>query len=60
MLFSTAGMRGLSVFMGLIGTAVMPFMERRMGLVRGGAWSLWCVVPPYFRRWMAETDEFLR
>lgn len=34
-------MRGLAVVMGLIGTAVMPQLERRMGLVRGGAWSLW-------------------
>jgi solute carrier family 40 (iron-regulated transporter), member 1 len=39
-----AGMRGIAVVMGLVGTLLMPWLERRVGLVRGGAWSLWSVV----------------
>jgi iron-regulated transporter 1 len=37
-----AGMRGAAVVAGLAGTLVMPVLERRVGLVRGGAWSVWC------------------
>ena len=33
-------MRGLCVVMGLAGTFLMPRMERRIGLVRTGSWSL--------------------
>lgn len=36
-----AGMRGLNVVAGLIGTLAMPFLERRLGLVRAGNWSIW-------------------
>lgn len=39
-----AGMRGVCVITGLIGTVVMPFSEKRIGLVRAGAWSLWYVL----------------
>lgn len=35
-----SGMRGLCVVMGLAGTFLMPRMERRIGLVRTGSWSL--------------------
>ncbi|KAL7415375.1 hypothetical protein BDY24DRAFT_439796 [Mrakia frigida] len=45
-----AGMRGVSVVMGLLGTVVMPLLAKHVGLVRGGAWSLWaqiaCLFPP--------------
>ncbi|KZT10586.1 uncharacterized protein LAESUDRAFT_720920 [Laetiporus sulphureus 93-53] len=44
-----AGMRGLNVVAGLIGTLAMPFLERKLGLVRAGNWSIWsealCLVP---------------
>ncbi|KAH9849246.1 Ferroporti-1 [Lenzites betulinus] len=44
-----AGIRGLNVVAGLIGTLAMPFMERRLGLVRAGNWSIWsevlCLLP---------------
>ncbi|GHJ86546.1 hypothetical protein NliqN6_2948 [Naganishia liquefaciens] len=33
--------RGISVAMGLLGTAVMPILEKKLGLVRAGAWSIW-------------------
>jgi iron-regulated transporter 1 len=36
-----AGMRGVGVVAGLAGTILMPWLERKVGLVRGGAWSLW-------------------
>lgn len=39
-----AGMRGLNVVAGLAGTLAMPFMEKRLGLVRAGNWSIWRVV----------------
>jgi hypothetical protein len=35
--------RGVSVAMGLLGTAVMPILEKKLGLVRAGAWSIWLV-----------------
>lgn len=41
-----AGMRGVSVVMGLLGTVVMPLLAKHVGLVRGGAWSLWFVPSP--------------
>ncbi|KAI8977743.1 Ferroporti-1 [Trametes punicea] len=44
-----AGMRGLNVIAGLAGTLAMPFLERRLGLVRAGNWSIWsevlCLLP---------------
>ncbi|WWD03413.1 hypothetical protein V865_001465 [Kwoniella europaea PYCC6329] len=44
-----ASMRGLCLVTGLIGTAVMPILERRVGLERAGAWSIWyevaCLAP---------------
>ncbi|KAH9935560.1 uncharacterized protein B0H18DRAFT_416644 [Fomitopsis serialis] len=44
-----AGMRGLNVVAGLLGTVAMPFLERRLGLVRAGNWSIWsevvCLLP---------------
>lgn len=39
-----SGMRGLSVVAGLLGTLAMPILERRVGLVRAGNWSIWYVV----------------
>ena len=36
-----AGMRGLNVVAGLAGTLAMPFLERKLGLVRAGNWSIW-------------------
>ena len=35
-----AGMRGVLVVAGLLGTLVMPFLERYIGLVRTGSWSI--------------------
>ncbi|KAK1925025.1 Ferroporti-1 [Papiliotrema laurentii] len=44
-----AAMRGLCVLTGLLGTVVMPILERRIGLERAGAWSIWfeigCLLP---------------
>ncbi|WVQ93477.1 hypothetical protein IAU59_000551 [Kwoniella sp. CBS 9459] len=44
-----ASMRGLCLVTGLLGTAVMPLLERRVGLERAGAWSIWfevtCLAP---------------
>ncbi|GAA5962830.1 hypothetical protein JCM21900_004101 [Sporobolomyces salmonicolor] len=36
-----AGMRGIGVVTGLMGTIVMPMLEKRIGLVRAGSWSIW-------------------
>lgn len=36
-----AGMRGVGVVTGLLGTVAMPVLERRIGLVRAGSWSIW-------------------
>ena len=38
--------RGISVAMGLLGTAMMPILEKKLGLVRAGAWSIWYVTSP--------------
>lgn len=38
-----AGMRGVCVVAGLIGTFMMPLLERYLGLVRAGSWSIWYV-----------------
>ncbi|GAA6000247.1 uncharacterized protein JCM10292_004052 [Rhodotorula paludigena] len=35
-----AGMRGVGVVTGLLGTLLMPFLEPRIGLVRTGTWSI--------------------
>lgn len=35
-----AGIRGANVVMGLLGTVVMPFLEKRVGLIRTGSWSI--------------------
>ncbi|KAI0778796.1 Ferroporti-1 [Trametes elegans] len=44
-----AGMRGLNVVAGLAGTLAMPMLERKLGLVRAGNWSIWsevlCLLP---------------
>ncbi|CDO73018.1 hypothetical protein BN946_scf185007.g72 [Trametes cinnabarina] len=44
-----AGMRGLNVIAGLAGTLAMPVLERKLGLVRAGNWSIWsevvCLLP---------------
>ncbi|KAI0790878.1 Ferroporti-1 [Abortiporus biennis] len=44
-----AGMRGINVIAGLLGTMLMPLMERKLGLIRAGNWSVWsevlCLVP---------------
>ncbi|CAE7229012.1 unnamed protein product [Rhizoctonia solani] len=36
-----AGMRGLCVVTGLFGTFVMPWLEKRIGLIRTGSWAIW-------------------
>ncbi|CAE6430897.1 hypothetical protein BN14_06908 [Rhizoctonia solani AG-1 IB] len=36
-----AGMRGLCVVTGLFGTFAMPWMEKRIGLIRTGSWAIW-------------------
>ncbi|OWZ66836.1 hypothetical protein AYX14_00563 [Cryptococcus neoformans] len=42
-------MRGLCVITGLVGTWVMPRLEKKIGLERAGAWSIWfeicCLFP---------------
>lgn len=35
-----AGMRGVGVVTGLMGTLAMPMLEKRIGLVRTGTWSV--------------------
>ncbi|GAA6020003.1 hypothetical protein JCM8202_004950 [Rhodotorula sphaerocarpa] len=39
-----AGMRGVGVVTGLMGTLVMPQLEKRIGLVRTGTWSVFSEV----------------
>jgi iron-regulated transporter 1 len=39
-----AGMRALNVVAGLAGTLAMPLLERAVGLVRTGSWSIWSQV----------------
>lgn len=39
-----SGMRGVAVCTGLVGTAVMPILEKRIGLARAGSWSIWLVL----------------
>jgi iron-regulated transporter 1 len=41
-----AGMRGVCVVAGLVGTFVSPFLTKRIGLVRTGSWSLWLELIP--------------
>ena len=41
-----AGMRALCVATGLVGTALGPYLERSLGLVRAGTWSLWLELFP--------------
>ncbi|KAF8725064.1 Ferroportin1 (FPN1), partial [Rhizoctonia solani] len=36
-----AGMRGLCVITGLFGTFAMPWLEKRIGLIRTGSWAIW-------------------
>ena len=36
-------MRGITVIAGLLGTVVMPYGEKLVGLERTGAWSIWSV-----------------
>ncbi|KAF8311246.1 hypothetical protein DL93DRAFT_1490841 [Clavulina sp. PMI_390] len=42
-------MRGVNVVTGLGGTAIAPWLERRLGSVRSGNWSIWfeavCLIP---------------
>jgi len=38
-----SGMRGVAVCTGLAGTAMMPLLEKRIGLARAGSWSIWRV-----------------
>lgn len=35
-----AGQRGICVVTGLMGTILMPYLERKIGLIRAGAWSI--------------------
>ncbi|GAA6008465.1 hypothetical protein JCM10207_007121 [Rhodosporidiobolus poonsookiae] len=35
-----AGMRGVGVVTGLLGTLAMPLLEKQIGLVRAGSWSI--------------------
>ncbi|KDQ53177.1 hypothetical protein JAAARDRAFT_197661 [Jaapia argillacea MUCL 33604] len=39
-----AGMRGICVVAGLLGTFVAPAMEKRLGLIRAGHWAIWSEV----------------
>ncbi|WOO81090.1 Solute carrier family 40 member 1 [Vanrija pseudolonga] len=39
-----AGMRAVCLVTGLLGTALMPLLERAVGLERAGAWSIWSEV----------------
>ncbi|BGP69235.1 hypothetical protein NBRC10513v2_002578 [Rhodotorula toruloides] len=39
-----AGMRGIGVVTGLLGTLVMPLLEKKIGLVRAGTWSIFSEV----------------
>ncbi|GAA5961411.1 hypothetical protein JCM8115_003438 [Rhodotorula mucilaginosa] len=39
-----AGMRGVGVVTGLMGTLAMPMLEKRIGLVRTGTWSVFSEV----------------
>ncbi|GAA5885225.1 hypothetical protein JCM16303_005963 [Sporobolomyces ruberrimus] len=39
-----AGMRGVGVVTGLMGTVLMPLLEKKIGLVRAGSWSIWSEV----------------
>ncbi|GAA99157.1 hypothetical protein E5Q_05849 [Mixia osmundae IAM 14324] len=36
-----AGMRGLCVVTGLLGTFLGPLLESKLGLIRAGSWSIW-------------------
>ncbi|KAF9511452.1 hypothetical protein BS47DRAFT_1318902 [Hydnum rufescens UP504] len=44
-----ASMRALNVLAGLLGTATASWIERKVGSVRGGNWSIWaefvCLIP---------------
>ena len=33
--------QGLCILTGMAGTIVMPMLEKRIGLERAGAWSIW-------------------
>lgn len=39
-----AGMRGVGVVTGLLGTLAMPLLEKKIALVRAGTWSILCVL----------------
>ncbi|GLB41158.1 putative ferroportin1 (FPN1) [Lyophyllum shimeji] len=39
-----SGMRGIAVCTGLAGTAIMPVLEKKIGLTRAGSWSIWSEV----------------
>ncbi|KAK0203400.1 iron transporter [Desarmillaria ectypa] len=39
-----AGMRAICTVTGLIGTILLPRVERKIGLIRSGAWSIWSEV----------------
>ncbi|KAK0237652.1 iron transporter [Armillaria nabsnona] len=39
-----AGMRAICTVTGLIGTILLPYVERKIGLIRCGAWSIWSEV----------------
>ncbi|KAK0458031.1 iron transporter [Desarmillaria tabescens] len=39
-----AGMRAICTVTGLIGTILLPHVERKIGLIRCGAWSIWSEV----------------
>lgn len=41
-----AGMRGVCVVAGLLGTIVSPYLSNKIGLVRTGSWSLWAELLP--------------
>ena len=36
-----SAMRAIAVFTGLAGTAIMPVLEKKIGLVRAACWSIW-------------------
>ncbi|UZJ55405.1 hypothetical protein CBS101457_004725 [Exobasidium rhododendri] len=41
-----AGMRGVCVVTGLLGTFLSPYLTSKIGLIRTGSWSLWAELVP--------------
>ncbi|KAL1951323.1 hypothetical protein VTO73DRAFT_472 [Trametes versicolor] len=56
-----AGIRGVNVVAGLLGTVAMPLMERKLGLIRAGNWSIWsevlCLLPVLIAFYVGEPSD---